>query len=86
MLSDLCPVCDVGLLWPNGWVDQDETWHGGRLGPGHIVLHGDPAPSPQKGHSPLQFSTHVCCGQTDSWIKMPLGGEVGLGQGDIVHN
>jgi len=24
MLSVLS-VCDVGLLWPNGWMDQDET-------------------------------------------------------------
>jgi len=45
------------------------------LGPGHIVLHGDPAP---------QFSAHVCCGQIAGWIKMPLGTEVGLGPGDIV--
>jgi len=44
MLSDrqtvVCPfclsvlsVCDVGVLWPNGWIDQDETWHGGRPRP-----------------------------------------------------
>jgi len=33
-------------------MDEDETWHGGRLGPGHIVLDGDPASLPQKGHSP----------------------------------
>ena len=26
----------------------------------------------------------VYCGQTVGWIKMPLGTEVGLGQGDIV--
>ena len=26
----LLPVCDVGVLWPNGWMDQNETWHGGR--------------------------------------------------------
>jgi len=29
MLSDRClclsPVCDVGVLWTNGWMDQDET-------------------------------------------------------------
>ena len=44
MLSDRCPVClsvrslcDVGVLWPNGWTDQDETWHGGRFGPGHTT-------------------------------------------------
>jgi len=32
-----------------------------RLGP-HIVLYGDPAPPPPKGHSP-KFSDHICCGQ-----------------------
>jgi len=25
----VCSVCDVGVLWPNGWMDQDETWHAG---------------------------------------------------------
>jgi len=29
MLSDRCPVClsvcNVGVLWPNGWMYQDET-------------------------------------------------------------
>ena len=36
MLSDrclCCPVCDVGVLWPNGWMDQDEAWHAGRPRP-----------------------------------------------------
>ena len=28
---------------------------------------------PQKGHSLLQFSVHVYCGQTAGWTKMPLG-------------
>jgi len=23
----VCPVCDVGVLCPNGYMDQDETWH-----------------------------------------------------------
>jgi len=30
MLSDRCPVlsvCNVGALWPNGRMDQNETWH-----------------------------------------------------------
>jgi len=52
------------------------------LGPGHIVLDGDPAPP--KGAQQPQFSAHVCCGQTAGWIKMPLGREVDLHQGDIV--
>jgi len=51
------------------------------LGPSHIVLDGNPAPLPKKGHSP-QFSSHVCCGQTAGWIKMPLGTMVGLGPGN----
>jgi len=53
------------------------------LGPGHIVLGGDPAPLPPKGHSP-QFSAHICCGQMAAWIKMSVGIELGLGQGDFV--
>jgi len=40
------------LLWPNGWMDQDGTWHRGSLGPVHIVLDGDTAPLPQKGAEP----------------------------------
>jgi len=28
-----CPVCDVPALWPNGWTDQDETWHASRPRP-----------------------------------------------------
>ena len=52
------------------------------LGPGHIVLHGDPSPppTPKRGDSP-QFSAHVYCGQTAGWIKMPLGTKVDLGSG-----
>jgi len=91
MLSDRClfvcrsdlSVWNVGVLWPNGWMDQDDTWYGGRPRPGHIVLHGDPAPPPPKGHNP-QFSAHVCFGQTAGWIKIPLGTKVGLGPGNIV--
>jgi len=29
----VCPVCDVVVLWPNGWMVQDETWHAGRSRP-----------------------------------------------------
>jgi len=55
------------------------------LGPGHIVLDGDPAPAPLKGQSP-QFSAHICCCQMAAWINMPLGMEVGLGPGDFVFD
>ena len=44
MLSDRCPVClsvclHVGVLWPNGWMDQNETWHGGRPRPMQLSAH-----------------------------------------------
>jgi len=53
------------------------------LGPGHIVLDGDPAPPPTK-RSRAPFLAHVYCGQAAGWIKMLLGTEVGLGPGHIV--
>jgi len=95
MLSDRCPVCcDVGILWPIvRWQSRNfrpmctvaKRVKVG-LGPGHIVLDGDPAPP--KGYSAqtsLQFSARVCCGQTAGWIKMPLGTEVDLDPGQIVY-
>jgi len=74
MLSDRClsvltcpvlSVCNVGVLWPHGWMDQAETWHAGSPRPGHIVLDVDPATPPPKGHcrTAHQFSAHICCGQ-----------------------
>jgi len=79
-----CPVCDVRALWPNGWTDQDETWHAGRPRPWpHCVRWGPSFPVP-KGAQPPQFSAHICCSQMAAWIKMSLGMELGLGQGDFV--
>jgi len=53
------------------------------LGPGHIVLDGDPSPLHQRGTAP-EFSAHICCGQMAGWIKIPLGMEIGLGPSDYV--
>jgi len=53
------------------------------LGPGHIVLDGDPAPLPKGGGRP-QFLAHICCGQMAAGTKMLLDMEVGLGPGDFV--
>jgi len=132
----VCPVlsvCDVRALWPNGWTDQDETWHagrprpwpdcvrwgpcspppkghsprpqifgpcllqpngrmdeagtwhGGRPQPRRLCVRWGPSPLPQKGAEPSpQFSAHFYCGQTARCIKMTLGMDVGLSQGDFV--
>ena len=70
MLSDRCPVClpclsgclsgcDVGVLWPNGWMDQDATWHRGRPRPRR---HWGPSSPHGKGHSSPLLSAHVYYG------------------------
>ena len=68
---------------PAGWIQMALGMEVG-LGPGHIVLDGDPAPLPKKGSRVPQFSAHFYCGQTAACIKMPLGMEVGLSPGDFV--
>jgi len=65
-------------------MDQHATWYGGRPRPRRLLLDGDPAPPPQKDGGAPKFSTHVHCGQTAGWIKMPLGMEEGLSPGDFV--
>ena len=66
-----CPVlsvCDVGVLWPNGWKDQDETWHVGRPQPRpHCVRWG--SSSPQTGGTAPHFSAHVYCSQTGGGLR-----------------
>jgi len=47
-------------------MDQDASWYGVDLGPGHIVLDGDPAVP--ESSSPL-FSAHVYCGHTGAHLS-----------------
>jgi len=86
----VCPVLSVSLSVTLVYCGQTVGWIKMKLGvqvglgSDHIVLDGDPAPPPPKGHSPPIFG-HICCGQMDGWIKMPLGMEVGLSLGDCVR-
>jgi len=58
-VSPVCPVCDVGVLWPNGWMDQDATWHGCRSRPRpQCARWGTSSPSP-KGAEPPIFGPYV---------------------------
>ena len=63
------PVClyNVGVLWPNGWMNQDQnaTRYGGTHRPmPHCVRWGPTSPI-ERGTAPLpHFSAHVYCGQT----------------------
>jgi len=81
-----CPVCrdcNIGVLWPNGGTDQDETWHAGMSRPWPHCVRWGPR-TPPKGQSPPTQIFYICCGQMARWIKMPLRGKIGLDPSDIV--
>jgi len=92
MLSDRCPVlsCPLCLYVTLVYCGQTAGWTNMALGmeiglgPGYIVLDGDPAPRRRKSTAPTQFSAHVYCGQKAGWMKTPLDAEVDLGPGHIV--
>jgi len=71
-------------LWPNGWMDQDGTWHGGRRWSRPHCARWEPSSPPAKGGRAPEFSVHPYCGQTAVCMKMPPGTGVGLSPGDFV--
>jgi len=65
------PIFNPCLLWPNGWMDQDATWYGGRPRPRpRCARWGPSSPDPPRGTAPPNFR--------------PISVEVGLSQGHIV--
>jgi len=84
----LCPVLSalsVTLVYCDqtvGWINMKLGMQIG-LGPDHIVLDRNRAPSLKRGRSP-QFSANVYCGQMAGWIKMQLDREVSLSPSGIV--
>ena len=61
-----------------GWIKMKLSLVVG-LGPGQIVLDGDPLTPPQRANP--QFLGHICCSQMAAWIKMSLGMELCLDPG-----
>jgi len=55
----VCPVCDVGALWSNGWKDQDATWYGGRPRPRRHCVRQGPSYPHRKGHNNPQIGFSV---------------------------
>jgi len=80
------PIFGPYLLRPNGCMNQDATWYGGRPRPMRLCVRWGPrSPSPKRGrlrphHSRPMFVVH---GQTVEWIKMVLGMEVGFSQATL---
>ena len=40
-------VCNVGILSPNGWMDQDATWYEGMPQPRALCVRWGPSPPPK---------------------------------------
>jgi len=76
------PIFGPYLLQPNGCMDQDATWYGGRHQLRQLCAPkmGAEPPSPIFGPFLLWSNGH----NTSACIKMPLSMEVGLSPGDFV--
>jgi len=59
-------VCDVCVLWPNNWMDQDETWHGGRRRPRTHCVTWAPSIPPLPKNGPPIFGP--CLLWPNDWI------------------
>jgi len=79
------PFFGPRLLWPNGCMDQDATWYGGRPRPmRHCIRCGPSYPQKKGTPSTIQFLAHVHCGQMAGWMKTRLCTEVDICPGHIV--
>jgi len=74
--SDTAPNFWPCLLWPNGCMDQDATWYGGRPRPWpHCARCGPSSPSAEKGvytvkppnFRPSLFCPNRCMDQHATW-------------------
>ena len=81
----VCLVCDVGVLLPNGWMDQDEIWPAGRPRPWpHCVGWRPSFPSPKRRQSPPIFDPYLLW--PNGWMDQDgtWHGGASLSSGDTV--
>ena len=57
------PIFGPYPLWPNGWMDQDGTWHGGGPRSAPQCARWRPSYPPYKRGTAPQFSARICCGK-----------------------
>jgi len=50
------------LFCPNGWMEQDASWYGGRPRPRPYCVRWGPS-SLKRGTAAPLFSAHICCGK-----------------------
>ena len=69
-------ISDVGVLGPNGWVDHDATWYGGRLRPRPHCVRWAHSSHPQKKRAkepptfqPMSIVTKRLMDQDATWYE-----------------
>ena len=64
----LLSVCDVGVLWPNSWMNQNETWHSDRPRPRPYCVRWGPRLHQKmaEGHSTPNFGP--CLLWPNGWV------------------
>ena len=55
VVRSVLSVCGVGVLWPNGWMDQDGTWQAGRPRPRSHCIRWRPSSLFPKDAQPAHF-------------------------------
>ena len=54
-----CVSVTLGVLWPNGWMDQHETWHAGTHRPWPQCVRWGPSSSPKGTQPPPIFGPYL---------------------------
>ena len=66
----VCAICNVGVLWPNGCMDQNATWYGGGPRPRRHCVTWGPSSRPTKRDTAPCFSLgHVDRGQMVAYLS-----------------
>ena len=70
VICHVLSVCDVVVLWPNGLMDQDATWYGGRPRPRRHCIRWASS-SPRKGYNTqlLRWAIIVIDNSTRRWAS-----------------
>ena len=63
-------VCNSGVLWPNGWMDQDENWHGVRSRPRTHCVRWGPSSPPRKGAQQPPLFGPLCSGTVTHYQQL----------------
>jgi len=79
------PIFGPYLLWPNGCMDQDATWHGGRPRPRRLCVRWGSRSRPQKGGAAPQIFG-PCLLWPNGWMDQDgtWHGCISLSPGDFV--